>query len=142
MKRPLLQSIPGRPLLTAIAATLLATSVARADVESVKLTLSGFTDAVDAAGAQLAAGDYAAVIDRLAPHGVDFDEDEVAASTNLCVAYVATGQLDEAHDACEEAITMARLEDSGVTLAQHMAHQEALSIAYANRAVLTRLSGE
>ena len=44
------------------------------------------------------AGDYAAVIHKLASHAADFDVDEVAASTNLCVAYVAMGRLDEAHD--------------------------------------------
>jgi hypothetical protein len=140
MKRFTLKSLRRTPV--AMAATLLAAAAARADVESGKLTLSGYTDAYDAAGAQLAAGDYAAVIGKLAPHGLDFDSDEVAASTNLCVAYVATGQLDEALDACDEAVTMARLEGSGVTLDEHLAHQEALSIANANRAVLTKLAGE
>ena len=128
------------PLAAALAATLLVTSAAHADVESGKLTLSGYIDAAD--GAQLIAGNYAAVIGKLAPHRADFTEDEVAASTNLCVAYVAAGQLDAAHGACDEAIKMARLDQSGLTLTERLSHQDALSLAYANRAVLSKLSGK
>ena len=128
------------PLVATAAATLLVASAARADVEAGKLTLSGYMDA--AAGEQLMAGHYGAVIDKLAPHTTYFTADEVAASTNLCVAYVAIGKLDEAHNACDEAIRMARLDESSETLLDRLAHQDALSIAYANRAVLSKLSGQ
>ena len=127
-------------LAAAIAATLLLTSQAHADVEAGKLTLSGYIDA--AAGAQLFAGNYSAVIDKLAPHSASFALDQVAASTNLCVAYVATGKLAEAQGACDEAIKMASMDRSGMTLADHLAHQDAVALAHANRAVLTKLSGE
>jgi tetratricopeptide (TPR) repeat protein len=129
-----------KPLAAAVAATLLVVSVAHADPESGKLTLAGFVDA--AAGTALLAGDYAAVIDKLAPHSIAFDADEVAASTNLCVAYVAMGRLDEAHDACDEAIKIARMDQRGATLQEHLAYENAVAVAYANRAVLTKLSGE
>jgi hypothetical protein len=128
------------PLAAALAATVLAASAAHADPSSPKLVLSGFVDAAD--GAQLMAGDYAGVIEKLAPHTIDFREDEVAASTNLCVAYVASGKLGPAHDACNEAITMARLMDRDTEMLERMSHQDALSVAYANRAVLNRLAGE
>lgn len=128
------------PLAAALAASLLVASAAHADPSSTKLVLSGFVDAAD--GEQLMAGNYAGVIEKLAPHTIDFRADEVAASTNLCVAYVATGKLGEAHDACNEAIALARLMDRDTELLERMAHQDALSVAYANRAVLTRLSGE
>jgi hypothetical protein len=128
------------PLAAALAATMLVASAAHADPASGKLVLSGFFDA--AAGEQLEAGDYAAVIQKLAPHAIDFSADQVAASTNLCVAYVASGRLDEAHDACNEAIEMARLEQAGGSLQERLAHQDAVTQAYANRAVLTRLAGE
>jgi hypothetical protein len=128
------------PLTGAAVATVLVASAARADVEAGKLTLSGYVDA--AAGEQLMAGHYAAVISRLAPHGTDFIADEVAASTNLCVAYVATGKFAQAHDACDEAIRLARLDESGETLLERLAHQDELALAYANRAVLGRLSGD
>jgi hypothetical protein len=128
------------PLAATAAAMLLAASAARADVEAGKLTLTGYIDAAD--GAQLMAGDYAAVIDKLAPHALDFSANEVAASTNLCVAYVAAGKFDEAHNACEEAIKMARLDQFDSTVVERLAHQDALSVAYANRTVLTKLSGK
>jgi hypothetical protein len=127
-------------LLAAMAGTLLITTAAHADVEAGKLVLSGFTDA--AAGGQLLAGDYAAVIQKLAPHATDFNVNEVAASTNLCVAYVASGRLDEAHSACNEAIKLARLDDIDVPYLERLAHQDPLSIAKANRAVLSKLSGQ
>lgn len=140
MKLQMLKSRRCVPLAAALAVTLLTTAAAHADVESGKLTLSGYIDA--AAGDQLMAGDYAAVIDMLAPHTFDFTANEVAASTNLCVAYVAIGKLDAAHEACEEAVKMARLDQAGEDLLQRLSHHDALSIAYANRAVLTKLSGE
>ncbi|HTC50326.1 MAG TPA: hypothetical protein VK700_00160 [Steroidobacteraceae bacterium] len=127
------------PLAAALTATVLAASAAHADTSG-KLVLSGFEDAAD--GEQLLAGDYGAVISKLAAHSIDYDADEVAASTNLCVAYVASGHLHEAHGACDEAIAMARLMDRDVSLSERLAHTDALSVAYANRAVLTRLSGE
>ncbi|HEX3838232.1 MAG TPA: hypothetical protein VHW25_14810 [Steroidobacteraceae bacterium] len=139
MKLQLLKSLRHVPLAAAVAGTLLVASAAHADAESGKLVLSGYSDA--AAGEQLLAGDYATVIQKLAPHATDFNVNEVAASTNLCVAYVASGRLDEAHDACNEAIKLARLDDF-TPVQERLAHQDPLSIAYANRAVLTRLSGQ
>jgi hypothetical protein len=140
MKLQLLKSIRRVPLAAALAGTLLVASAAQADVESGKLVLSGFTDA--AAGEQLMAGDYAAVIQKLAPHSTDFNVNEVAASTNLCVAYVASGHLNEAHDACDDAIKMARLGNFDTPFLERLTHQDPLSIAHANRAVLTKLSGQ
>jgi hypothetical protein len=140
MKLQLLKSAR-LPLATVMAATLLAVSAAaHADVEPGKLVLAGFTDAAD--GEQLLAGDYAAVIQKLAPHSLEFNANAVAASTNLCVAYVATGHLDVAHNACDEAIKMARMDSATVPLLERLAHEDPLSIAYANRAVLSKLSGE
>jgi hypothetical protein len=139
MKLQTLKSTRCKPLAAATAAMLLVAAAAHADEKSSKLTLVGYTDA--AAGAQLAAGDYAAVIDKLAPHTTEFTVDELAASTNLCVAYVAVGKLDAARDACNEAIAIARLGQFGVSLLDRMTHHDPLSIAYANRAVLTNLSG-
>jgi hypothetical protein len=140
MKLQTLKNLRYKPLAAAIAATLLGISVAHADPESGKLKLAGFVDAAE--GTELIDGDYAAVIDRLAPHSFEFDADEVAASTNLCVAYVAMGRLDEAHDACDEAIKLARMDQRSGTLQDHIAYENAVAVAYANRAVLTKLSGE
>jgi hypothetical protein len=139
MKLQLPNLIRKTPLAAAVAATLLVASAAHADPESGKLVLAGYTDAAD--GEQLLAGNYAAVIQKLT-QSFSADEDQVAASTNLCVAYVASGRLNEAHSACDKAITMARLDEYGATLQEHRAYADALSTAYANRAVLSKLSGE
>jgi hypothetical protein len=140
MKLQLLKRFRHVPLAAAMASTLVVAAAAHADVEAGKLVLSAFTDV--AAGDQLLAGDYAAVIQKLAPHSTDFNMNEVAASTNLCVAYVASGQLGEAHNACDEAVRLARWDESTVSLWERLAHHDALSIANANRAVLNKLSGE
>ncbi len=140
MKLQTLKNLRRPSLGVAIAATLLVASVAQADTESGKLKLAGFIDAAD--GNELIAGDYQAVIEKLGSHSFAFDADEVAASTNLCVAYVAMGRLDEAHDACDEAIKIARLDQRGGTLQERIAYEDAIAVAVANRAVLTKLSGE
>ena len=140
MKLQTLKSLRFKPMVAAAAATLLVTGVAHADVESGKLVLAGFIDAAE--GTELIAGNYADVITKLAPHAIEFNTDQVAASTNLCVAYVATGRLGEAHGACDEAIKIARLDQLEAPLAERLAYEHALSIAYANRAVLTKLSGK
>jgi hypothetical protein len=143
MKLQILKSIRYQPLAAALAATFMLAQSAHADTESSKLKLAGYIDA--AAGEQLIAGNYTAVITKLAPHSEDFAVDQVAASTNLCVAYVAIHQWDAAHGACDEAIKMARRDPSSVSnmdLVERLAHKDALSIANANRAVLSKLSGE
>ncbi len=92
MKLQILKSSRRMPLVATLAATLLVGSAAHADAEPGKLTLSGYIDA--AVGERLIAGNYAAVIEQTGTaHAPNSTADEVAASTNLCVAYVATGQL-------------------------------------------------
>lgn len=99
-----------------------------------KLVLSGYED--DAAGAQLLAGRYGAVIEKLAHHGRAFTDDEVAASTNLCVAYIMTAKWDAAHAACDEAIALASLDVPQPGALSLRAHNEQIALAYSNRAVL------
>jgi hypothetical protein len=140
MKLQIPNLIRKSPLAAAVAATLLVAAAAHADPESGKLVLSGYTDAAD--GEQLLAGNYAAVIQKLTTQSFRDDENKVAASTNLCVAYVASGRLNEAHNACDQAITMARLDGYGATLLERRAYADAVATAYANRAVLSKLSGE
>ena len=140
MKLQSLKNLRRKPLSVAIAATLLVASVAHADTESSKLKLAGFVDAAE--GTELISGDYASVIKRLAPHTLAFEADAVAASTNLCVAYVAMGRLDEAHDACEAAVKIARMDQRGSTLAERVAYSDELNIAVANLAGLTKLAHE
>ena len=140
MKLQSLKRLRCQPLVATAVAALLVTSMAHAGTEPTKLTLAGFADAAE--GTQLLAGDYTTVIQKLASHSIEYGLNEVAASTNLCVAYVASRRLDAARGACDEAITMAKLDQPGAGLQERMAHEDALSIARANRAVLAKLSGE
>jgi len=99
-----------------------------------KLVLSSYEDR--AAGAQLLAGQYGAVIEKLGHHGLTFSDDEVAAGTNLCVAYIMTGKWDAAHAACDEAIALAALDVPEPDALALRTHDEQMALAYSNRAVL------
>jgi hypothetical protein len=108
---------------------------ASAAPQELKPVLSGYYDT--AAGRSLVAGRYDLVIKRLGSRGAEFSLDEVAASTNLCVAEIATHRWDAARATCESAITYASIPT------WERAHQErALAIAYSNRAVLHWLEHE
>jgi hypothetical protein len=113
---------------------------ARAAAPPHRLVLSGYADGVQ--GENLMKGRYAAVIRELADHGVRFKSDEVAASTNLCVAYIMTRHLSEARTACDEALRDAKLDVVGFTMYSRMAHDEEVAIAYSNRAVLELVQGQ
>jgi hypothetical protein len=137
MKR-LLDSIMGcRPLRVAALASLCFAAGAHADGAHRKMTLGAYTDAAE--GQALLSGRYHDVIDVLGSHGLRFKQDELAASTNLCVAYIMTHRWSEAHPACDEAILFAKLEmpeSPGFAL---QAHDERVALAYSNRAVLESL---
>ena len=125
----------------AIAAVIavIAATAAQADTESGKLMMSGYTVTADTvSGAMLASHEYEAVIDRLAPHTAAFASDEVASSTNLCVAYAVTHRVSEAREACSEAVQFAKA-DQPMTLAEHKAHDDAVAVALANQATVAKL---
>jgi hypothetical protein len=119
--------------LVALGAMILS-AAARAEAPSRRLVLSGYADGVQ--GENLIAGRYADVIHQLAGHGAHFEDDEVSASTNLCVAYIMTRHFSAAHAACDEALRDAKLDPSSSTMLSHMMHNEEVAIAYSNRAVL------
>ncbi len=99
-----------------------------------KLVLSGYEDR--AAGATLLAGHYSIVIEELGSHGPSFARDTVAASTNLCIAYIMTARWSAAHPACDEAIALAELDVPQRDLLSREMHSEQIAVAYSNRAVL------
>ena len=119
------------------AAALLAVSAAHAGDQD-KLALSAYSDG--AAGEYVMAGEYAAAISKLAPHGLAFYADAVTASTNLCVAYVATHQFAQAKAACDEAVHVAKLDLAVIPPLERLGRRDAaLSLAQSNREVLSRL---
>ncbi|HEY2590606.1 MAG TPA: hypothetical protein VGI35_03355 [Steroidobacteraceae bacterium] len=134
MKR-LLDSIKGcRPLGVAAIASMCFAADAHADGAHQKMMLGAYTDAAE--GQTVLAGRYGAVIEVLGGHGLRFKQDELAASTNLCVAYIMTHRWNEARPACDEAIRFAKLEMPESPGFADDAHHESVAMAYSNRAVL------
>jgi len=120
-----------------IAAGSLLGSTASADASAGKIVLSGYADGVG--GESLMAGDYAAIIGKLGAHGMGFALDPIAASTNLCIAYIMTHAWDKADGACDEAVRVAKLDTPTGTLYERATHDHQVAIAYSNRAVLHSL---
>jgi hypothetical protein len=118
--------------LAALASLMLA-SAAHADSDAHKLMLSGYEDT--AAGPSLMTGHYDSVIKALAAHGPTYQHDPVAASTNLCVAYIVTHQWEAADATCDAAVEAAK-PAVGTTLFERKQHDESVALAYSNRAVL------
>jgi hypothetical protein len=125
-----------KALAAALASALLA-AAAHAGAAHRKLVLSGYESSVG--GASLLAGHYDRVISELGSRGASFAQDEVAASTNLCVAYIMTRRWDAAHPACDEAIAIAEMDVSGPTIFSLQVHDGQVALAYSNRAVLELL---
>jgi hypothetical protein len=126
----------GRALVAALAVA----GAARADGASSKAMLSAYEEAVG--GMAIARGDYAATVSQLATHGALYRSDRVAASTNLCVAYIMTREWQTAHAACDAAISLAQGEPADATLFGRRNHAEAIAVAYSNRAVLSWLEAQ
>ena len=134
-----IQTIARGALIAATTAVL--ASTAHADTESGKLQVSSYTYTADTVSdVMLIKHDYEGVIDRLAPHLFAFSSDAVASSTNLCVAYAAMHRVYEAHQACEEAVSIAKAAQSGITLADHKAHDDAVALALANQAAVAKMT--
>ena len=125
----------GRALMAALAVA----AVAHADGSS-KAQLTAYQESPG--WAAIARGDYAATVSELGSHGAPFWKDRVAASTNLCVAYVMSHQWETAHSACDMAISLASREPTDTTLFGRRRHDEALALAYSNRAVLKWLEAQ
>ncbi len=126
-----------KALGAAILATALLTAGAHANAAHRKFVLSGYEE--QAAGADLLAGRYVKVIEELGPRGARFADEEIAASTNLCVAYIMSANWDAARPTCDGAVALAELDVSARDLPSREAHAEQVALAYSNRAVLNWL---
>jgi hypothetical protein len=134
MKRLLDSIMRSRPLRIAALASMCFAASAQAHDPHKGMTLCGYIDAAD--GQNLLTGRYGEVIGALGSYGLRFKEDAVAASTNLCVAYIMTHSWNTAARACDEAIRFATLETRESPALRPDAHDEHIAIAYSNRAVL------
>lgn len=127
--------------LATLAAPALPAAGAQAADPPAAAVLSAYENS--AGGRAVLAGDYAGAIAELAGHGASYRLDAVAASTNLCVAYVMSRQWDEAHAACDEAVMTARLDETySPTLYARGVHAQEVALAYCNRAVMHWLAAQ
>ena len=143
-------TIRGRARSKALGAAILATALLTVGADAAtsagthanaahhKLVLSGYEE--QAAGADLLAGRYGKVIEELGPRGARFAGEEIAASTNLCIAYIMSANWDAARSTCDEAVALAELDVSARDLPSREAHAEQVALAYSNRAVLDWLA--
>ena len=127
-------------LQLALAATLLAGSAAYAADEPRTFELTAFSNGT--AGAALLSGDYNTAVKDLA-HAHPLDG--ATTSTNRCVAYTVTRQLEAARVACDMAVREAQQAISSLPLSMTWArsdYRDYLAVAYSNRAVLNWVAND
>lgn len=119
------------------------------EAEQVRYEMAVFSDV--AHGTKVLSGKYDQAITNIRSNSRSADE--VYVQTNLCVAYVKSGDIDAAEKACEEAVLAAKsLGDTalssfigGTTAQRHaryLAHGRYLAIALSNRGVMRAVSGD
>jgi hypothetical protein len=132
---------PAQALQLALAAALLVGSAAHAADEPRTFQLTAFSNS--AAGESLASGDYNTALLELNTHVHSLDAD--AATTNRCVAYTVTRQLEAARVACDSAVREAQQSISSLPVSMTWArsdYRDYLALAYSNRAVLNWISND
>ena len=132
---------PAQALQLALAAALLVGSAAHAADEPRTFELTAFSNG--AAGASLASGDYNTAVRELSAHTISLDRD--LATTNRCVAYTVTRQMEAARSACDTAVREAQ--QAIISLPVSMAwarsdYRDNLALAYSNRAVLNWIAND
>lgn len=130
------------PLTAGLIAALVAGTAFAAERESA-YTMTVIHDAYF--GSKVIAGDYRAAIDRIRPKG-DGSAAAFEAHTNLCVAYVKSGEIERAKPACDTAVEAARKQaERAVKFAPSYGEKnwrEFEAVALSNRGVLHVVLGE
>jgi hypothetical protein len=130
-----------RAVKLAFAATLLAGSAAYAADQPHTFELTAFSNG--AGGASIVSGDYNTAIVELGAGARNLDGQTL--STNRCVAYAVTHQLQAAHAACDSAVREAQAQIAGLPISMSWARSEYrnyLALAYSNRAVVDWMSND
>ncbi len=127
----------------AVLAASLAVNAANADAPVYTMTV--FTDA--AHGSKVVTGNYEKAIDRLEGAETRY-ADSVEGQTNLCVAYLKSGELDKASMACSTAVDVIE-NDQRLKLASNLIPgyqrrklETELAIALSNRGVMHAVQGD
>lgn len=134
---------PTQALQLAVAATLLAGSAAHAADEPRTFELTAFSNGT--AGPALLSGDYNGAVRALSTHVRTLDTDADTTSTNRCVAYVVTRQVEAARTACDAAVREAQQQIATLPVSLTWArgdYRDYLALAYSNRAVLKWMSND
>jgi hypothetical protein len=130
-------------LRLAFAAALLAGSAAHAADQPRNFELAAFSNTL--AGDSLVRGNYDTAFQQLATDAHSFTASPSTLATNRCVTLIMTHKFEEAHTACNAAISAARLEIITLPVSMTFARQEFrdyLALAYSNRAVLNYLTND
>jgi hypothetical protein len=129
--------------LAAAASLIFASAVTQAAEPAARPVLTGYSNTVG--GNQLVAGEYSAMVAEVARTKELPTVTAAAYSTNLCVGFIASRQMKEAHKACDAAVRAAKRERTQLSswmVSSRQAYNEQIAIAYANRAVLHYLSND
>jgi hypothetical protein len=127
-------------LFASVAVSLSAVTHAQPDTP---FLLTAYVDAVG--GERLIAGQYDTALVQIRSATQTDANTEVVNKTNACVALAVLKQLDQARQACDDAVTAAsrdRLHSSGVVSKSRLDENESVAIAYTNRAVVHSLANE
>jgi hypothetical protein len=127
----------------AFAAALLAGSAAQAADQPRNFELAAFSNTL--AGDSLVRGNYEAAFQQLAIDEHSLTASAATIATNRCVTLIMTHKFEEAHTACNSAVSAARLEIVSMPVSVAWARQEFrdyLALAYSNRAVLDYLTND
>lgn len=130
------------PLTAGLIAALVAGAAFAAERDSA-YTMTVIHDAYF--GKKVISGDYRAAIDRIRPKD-DGSTASFEAHTNLCVAYVKAGEIEQAEPACDMAVEAARKQaDRASKFAPSYDEQswrEYQAVALSNRGVLHAVAGQ
>ncbi len=127
----------------AFAAALLTGSAAHAADQPRNFELAAFSNTL--AGDSLVRGNYDAAFQQLAIDAHSLTANPSTTATNRCVTLIMTHRFEEAHPACNAAVSAARLEIVSMPVSMTFARQELrdyLALAYSNRAVLDYLTND
>jgi len=127
----------------AFATALLAGSAAYAADQPRNFELAAFSNTL--AGDSLVRGNYDVAYQQLAIDAHSLTANPSTIATNRCVTLIMTHKFEEAHTACNAAVSAARLEIVSMPVSVAWARQEFrdyLALAYSNRAVLDYLTND
>lgn len=131
-------------LMAVLAAALLAAPAHAGDSEPA-YTMAVFSDT--SYGRKVTSGEYAEAIDRITARKYR-RRNAFEAKTNLCVAYLKSGDLDNAAQSCDAAIALIREKRDKVTgmsrkvFPEELGYDAYLAMALSNRGVLYAVSGD